>query len=245
MKRKKKSQKDTQKRKTIKLDKKTLKRYFNQRTFMGITLIGLLVFLVVYVYVYLDYAEKTEALELANKNLKLELQALEEHYQNMDLYKQGIEEIQAAIDTTLQAYPADAREENVLMMAVQVQEESDITYRSINMEEQEAVYTVPYDLITAAGMEGVDTDIVFAQKHATYVNETTYENLKECIEQIYATKERIGIDNIVYCKNDERDVLEGNISLYFYSATGTGKAYETPEMAEYISGIENLFQSGR
>lgn len=240
-----KKERNIQKKMQTMLETKNLKKYFNQRTFMGVCLIGLVVFVFVYVYVYLGYMEKTETLEQSNMTLRNELRALEEHYQNMDSYKQGIEEMQIAIEDILQEYPADAREENVVMLAVQIQEENDITYRSINMEEQEAVYTVPHDLFVAAGQEGFETDVVFAQKHATYVNETSYDDLKECIAQVYAAKERIGIDNIVYCKNTETGMLEGNINLYFYSAAGTGKTYEAPDMAEYISGTENLFQAGR
>lgn len=237
--------KDIQKKIMSLLEEKNLKKYFNQRTFMGVCLVGLVAFVLVYVYVYMGYLEKTEALEQSNMALKRELVELEEHYQNMASYKQGMEEMQIAIESILQEYPADAREENVVMLAVQIQEENDITYRSINMEEQEAVYTVPYDLFVAAGLESYETEVVFAQKHATYVNETSYEDLKECIAQVYAAQERIGIDNIVYCKNQETGMLEGNINLYFYSATGTGKAYKAPDMAEYISGTENLFQAGR
>lgn len=242
---KRKKEKSKQKSIQSKMEIKNLKKYFNQRTFMGVSLIGIVVFVFVYVYVYLGFVEKTEALEQANMTLKQELQELEEHYQNMASYKQGIEEMQTAIEDILQEYPADAREENVVMLAVQIQEENDITYSSINMEEQEAVYTVPHDLFMTAGLEGFETDVVFAQKHATYVNETTYDDLKECIAQVYAVKERIGMDNIVYCKNQETGMLEGNINLYFYSAAGTGKTYEAPDIAEYISGTENLFQSGR
>lgn len=237
--------KNIQKKVMSLLEAKNLKKYFNQRTFMGVSLIGLVAFVFVYVYIYLGYMEKTEALEQTNLALKKELVELEKHYQNMASYKQGIEEMQVAVESILQEYPADAREENVVMLAVQIQEDNDITYRSINMEEQEAVYTVPHDLFVTAGVEGFETDVVFAQKHATYVNETSYEDLKECIAEVYAAKERIGIDNIVYCKNQETGMLEGNINLYFYSASGTGKAYEAPDMAEYISGTENLFQAGR
>ena len=95
---KRKKEKSKQKSIQSKMEIKNLKKYFNQRTFMGVSLIGIVVFVFVYVYVYLGFVEKTEALEQANMTLKQELQELEEHYQNMASYKQGIEEMQIAID---------------------------------------------------------------------------------------------------------------------------------------------------
>ena len=60
----KKSALDAKEKKSI--DIASLKGYFNKQTLMGVTLIGLLVFVVVYVFVYLDYTEKTTALEQSN-----------------------------------------------------------------------------------------------------------------------------------------------------------------------------------
>lgn len=240
-----KKNKNTEDGKGISLDVNTLKNYFNQKTLIGVSVIGLLIFICVYVLVYLDYVDKTAALESANATLKQELVVLEEYYRNMETYKQDIEAMKAEIEGILEEYPADAREEDILMLAVQIQEENKIAYTSINMEEKEGVYTVAHDLIAAAGMEEAASDIIFTQKHATYVTETTYADLKDCIAQIYASPNRIGIDNIVYCKNEERGTLEGNINLYFYSAAGTGKEYVAPDIAEYISGTTDLFQSGR
>ena len=128
----KKSALDAKEKKSI--DIASLKGYFNKQTLMGVTLIGLLVFVVVYVFVYLDYTEKTTALEQSNTELKKELAVLEEYYINMDDYKSATEEMKGAVNDILEEYPADAKEEDILMLAVQIQEEDQIVYKSINME---------------------------------------------------------------------------------------------------------------
>lgn len=227
------------------LNVSTLKNYFNQKTLIGVSVVGLLIFVSVYALIYLDYTDRTAALESSNTELKKELSVLEEYYRNMETYKQDIEAMKVAVEDILEEYPAEVREEDIIMLAVQMQEKNDIAYSNISMEEKEGVHTVAHDLAVASGMEEVPSDIIFTQKHATYVTETTYEDLKECIAQIYESPNRIGIDNIVYCKNEERGTLEGNINLYFYSAAGTGKEYVVPDMAEYLSGTKDLFQSGR
>ena len=83
------------------IDISSLKNYFNQRTLIGVSLVGALVFVVVYVFVFLDYTQRTEALEQSNAELKQELTVLEEYYRNMNTYKQEIEEMQASIQRAL------------------------------------------------------------------------------------------------------------------------------------------------
>ncbi len=234
--------------KNVKKDKqakesKSLKSYFNQKTFLGVTLVGVLALVVVYVFVYLDFTQRTEELQKSNDDLRVVVNELEEYNTNMEAYKVEIEEIKAEINSIMDAYPADAREEDAIMLAVELGERNTIDFDAINMEEKESVYAVEPYLVTAAAIEGLDESLVFTQKHAVYVNQTTYTELKSVIQQIYESDNRIGIDNIVYTKNEEYGVLEGNIDIYFYSLAGTDKEYEAPDIAEYPKGTSDPFRS--
>lgn len=224
---------------------KTLKKYFNQKTFLGIGLAGILLLVIVYVFVYLDYSQRTEELQASNDELKKTVDELQIYFDNMAQYQTEIEEIRTAIQDIMAEYPADAREEDIIMLAVQLQEKNAIAYDAINMDETEGVYTVPYDSIRLADIEGYDRDLIFARKLGTYASITTYDNLKSCVEQIFASPNRIGIKEIVYVKNEEDGTLEGNMDLYFYSAAGTGKEYEVPDIAEYLAGTSDLFKSNK
>ena len=238
-------EKKTPRKKKKPLNVKTLKKYFNQKTFLGIGLAGILLLVIVYVFVYLDYSQRTEELEASNAELKKTVNELQIYYDNMDQYKTEIEEIRTAIQDIMAEYPADAREEDIIMLAVQLQEKNAIAYDAINMDETEGVYTVPYDSIRLADIEGYDRDLIFTRKLGTYASITTYDNLKSCVEQIFASPNRIGIKEIVYIKNEEDGTLEGNMDLYFYSAAGTGKEYEAPDIAEYLAGTSDLFKSSK
>lgn len=224
-------------------ESKSLKSYFNQKTFLGVTLVGVLALVVVYVFVYLDFTQRTEELQKSNDDLRAVVNELEEYNTNMEAYKVEIEEIKAEINSIMDAYPADAREEDAIMLAVELGERNTIDFDAINMEEKESVYAVEPYLVTAAAIEGLDESLVFTQKHAVYVNQTTYTELKSVIQQIYESDNRIGIDNIVYTKNEEYGVLEGNIDIYFYSLAGTDKEYEAPDIAEYPKGTSDPFRS--
>lgn len=235
--------KEKKKKEKKSVERKPLKTYFNQKTFLGVTLVGMLVLVMLYVFVYLDYTQKTEELEASNNELKAVVNELEEYNNNLEHYKTEIEEIKAEADAILAQYPADTREEDAIMLAVEVQENNIIDFDAINMEEKEGVYTIEPYLVTAAALEGLDESMVFAKKHAVYVNETTYPCLKSIIRQIYESDNRIGIDNIVYTKNEEYGILEGNIDIYFYSLAGTDKEYTAPDIAQYAAGTEDLFRS--
>ena len=55
------------------LDKETLKKYFNQKTFAGISIVGLVIVLMLYVFVFLNFQSKTEELEAANATKQKEV----------------------------------------------------------------------------------------------------------------------------------------------------------------------------
>lgn len=240
-----KEKKPKKEKKESAFSKKNLKKIFNKKTFLGVTLAGALLLVVVYVFVYTDYTERTEELEAQNAETQKLVDELQEYADNMPMYQQEISEMKTAVEDIMAEYPADAREEDVIMLAVQLQDRNAIAYDAINMEEREPVYTVTADLVNAAEIEGLSGDLIFTQKHAVYVNTTNYDNLKTIIEQVYKSDNRIGIDNIVYVKNEDDGTLEGNINLYFYSVAGTDKEYVVPDIAAYLSGTSDLFQSDK
>lgn len=225
--------------------KKERKKIFNQKTFLGITAVGACILLILYVYVYLDYTEKTETLEASNKELSATINELQEYADNINTYKGEIEEMKVAIEDILEEYPAGAREEDAIMMAVKLQEKNRVGFDSITMQETESVYTVPSGEVSLANIEGMDSDLIFARKRATYTNTTTYNDLKSVIGEIFASKNRIGINSIVYSKNSDDGTLRGNIDLYYYSAIGTGKEYTVPDIAAYIAGTDDIFNSSK
>lgn len=225
------------------LDKETLKKYFNQKTFAGISIVGLVIVLMLYVFVFLNFQSKTEELEAANATKQKEVDELEEYYNNMAQYETDIRTMTDQIRDVLEQYPADAREEDILMLAAQTQEKNAIGYDSINMETPEVVLDIPNELVTNANLEDYTQAMQFVRRHAIYVNTTTYTDLKNVIGEIFNTPDRIAIDNIVYTKNEESGLLEGSINLYMYSVTGTNKEYTAPEMKAYPAGTKDVFGS--
>jgi Tfp pilus assembly protein PilO len=239
------AKKEKVKKEKVKKEKKPKKKIFTQKTFGGITAVGLCALLLIYVFVYQDYINKTEEIEASNSELKATINELQEYSDNMSVYQNEIEEMKVAIGDILEEYPAGAREEDAIMMAVKMQTKNQIGFDAINMEETETVYTIPYSEVSIANIEGLEGDLTFLRKRATYSNTTTYSDLKSVIGQVYDSSNRIGINSIVYAKNEEEGTLSGNIDLYYYSVTGTDKEYSVPNIAAYIMGTDDIFNSAK
>jgi hypothetical protein len=225
--------------------KENLKNYFNQKTFYAICIVGILVLVVLYVVVFLNYSQKTEALTTSNQALKLQVQQLQEYSDNMALYQSQINDMKTEIGDILEEYPSGAKEEDVIMLAVEMQKSNQIGYSSINMDEAEELYSISYDEVSQAAIDGLDSNLIFAGKHATYGVTTTYSDLKSVIANIFESGNRIGINEIVLSKNEDDGTLSGNIDLYFYSAVGTGKEYTAPNISKYLSGTGDIFNSSK
>jgi Tfp pilus assembly protein PilO len=220
-----------------------LKKYFNQKTFYGICVVGILLLIILYAFVFLGYSQKTETLSASNQALKLQVQQLQEYSDNMALYQSQINDMKTEINDILDDYPAGAKEEDVIMLAVEMQKSNQIGYSTINMGEVEELYSIPYEEVMGVGIEGLDSDLTFAGKYASYSITTTYSDLKAVIANIFNSDNRIGINNIVLVKDEEDGTLSGSIDLYFYSAAGNGKEYIAPDISEYLAGTSDIFKS--
>lgn len=221
---------------------KKIRKAFTRKITSGIGITGVMIMLLLYVFVYMKYSQLTRELEASNIERKNSLVELKEYYDNMEKYEKESKGLEEAIEELMAEYPADAREEDVIMLAVNTQEKHLLSYDNINMMEPALIYAVPQSVAVKAAMEGYEQEIGFMEKQAAYTNITDYENLKGIIEQIYKTPNRIAINNISYAVTEESELLEGMLNLSFYIVTGTDKEYTPPDIDEYISGTDNPFQ---
>lgn len=221
--------------------KSSIRVLFN-RVMMGyIALFGALLLLILYVYVYMKYTQLTEELEISNNQLAKKVAVLKDYYDNEPRYKKEIREMKLDMEKIFEEYPADVREEDALMLAVEVQEETEILYSNINISKQAELLSIPQELVAATKIEELAQEIAFRNRMVTYVVQTDYQNIKDCVQMIYDRENRIAVHNIALSKADGESTLNGNMDVSFYSIAGTGKEYVLPDIAEYISGTEDIF----
>lgn len=109
-----------------------------------IGLFGVIVAVLVYYFVYMPYTEKTTVLENENRTLETRvnlLQALAN--QRDDLIAETKEKEEKTLEI-LERFPADVREEDIIMLAVQLQNEAPYEYvTGVQIGLPVDVYTVP------------------------------------------------------------------------------------------------------
>lgn len=214
-----------------------MKKITNKQVFTAVLLIGLLICLLVYVMVFTKYNDKTTALEKSNAELQTQVTDMEQYYNNIPTYRANTAQMADAVTQLTEDYPADAREEDVIMMAVGMNTVSVINFDKINVEASEVIYSIPAETVKNSGIEGLEEQIEFAEKKATYSNQTTYSNLKTAVEKIYESPYRVGVNAISYRKDsDDNNYITGTIDITYYSLKGMGKEYEAPEMPTYFGG---------
>lgn len=223
-------------------EKKAASGNTNKNLLLYVAAIGALLMILVYVFVFQKLTTEAEAIEASNKDLSQRVNQLKGYYDNRGNYLSGIQMTEQLIDELLAVYPADARDEDVIILAVQMQQGNDGEFLSINVERGDAIHVVSAETVSAAASEKFTQEIQFRNLYATYVNEVGYLGLKDMIQTIYDSNNRIGIQNIAFTKGDtENPKLSGHIDLVFYSVTGTGKEYVAPDIVPYIAGTDNIF----
>lgn len=218
-----------------------MKKLSAKQVMTYVLLIGLLVLLAVYYFVYISYNDQAEAIENSNRTLQERVDVLEEYYNNMETYQAEITVMQNQVNALLDEFPADVKEEDVIVMALDTEENAVIDYTNINIGEREALKTIDAAMVLTAGMENLTQDLIFVERVGTYINTTNYQELKKCVETINGSEGRLSINNIVYTRNEDTGLLAGTIEVTYYSVLGTGKAYVPQDLAEYESGLAELF----
>lgn len=206
-----------------------------------VLLLGALLLVAVYFLVYKKYNDMAAEIEASNVTLSERVNELKEYYDNLNAYNAEITMMQEQVNTWLDEFPADVKEEDIIVLALDTEEAAYVAYTNINIQERQAMRTIPASMVQPAGMENLVSDIIFVERKTSYVNTTDYFNIKNCVEVINNSDDRLVISNITYSENEETGLLDGTIEVTFYSVIGTGKEYEPQVLPEYESGLLNLF----
>ena len=206
------------------------------------TAFGALLMILVYVFVFQRLTTEADAINASNRTLNQRVNELKVYYDNRYIYMEDTQVLEQLLDELLVEYPADAREEDAIMLAVQMQRDSGAEFLTVNMQKGNVIHEVSAETVSAAASEKYTQAIQFRNMDAVYVNEVSYTGLKNMIWTIFDSSNRIGIQNIVYSKGDtENPNLSGHIDLVFYSVQGTDKEYVAPDIVPYIAGTDNIF----
>ncbi len=218
-----------------------MKKDTAKKTMTYVLLLGALLLVAVYFLVYKKYNDMAAAINSSNITLAERVNELKEYYDNLDAYNAEIDMMQQQVNEWLDEFPADVKEEDIIVLALDTEEAAYVAYTNINIQDRTALRTIPATIVQPAGMENLTSDIIFVERKTSYVNITDYFNIKNCVEVINNSDNRLVISNITYSENEETGLLDGTIEVTFYSVIGTGKEYVPQVLPEYESGLLNLF----
>ena len=221
-----------------------MKKTSSKQLMLYVFLIGVIALVAVYFLVYKSYIDKAEALELTNVALNRRVAELKEYYDNMAMYNEEIELMQAEIRSILEPFPADVLEEDMIVLALNTMKTASVSYTNLNVGDREALRDIPAETVQAAGMEELTQELIFVERQGVYVNDTSYRSLKDIISTINNSDNRLAITNIMYSRNEDTGNLTGTIQVSFYSVIGTGREYVPQDLADYVSGLAELFGTG-
>lgn len=218
-----------------------------------VLLVGVLALVVVYFLVYKKYIDMTDTLNAENRTLSDRVAVLKEYYDNRIIYGESIEAMDAEISKKLDEFPADVKEEDILLLAVNSMNDSYIAYTGINLSDREPIYEIDRGLVGQGSIEGLSDTLTFVKRTVNYVNNVDYFNLKKVIGFILNSPNKKNISVVSYKANEvseaeenlenesEIEMLDGTISVQFYSVLGTSKPYQRPEIPDYEAGLFNIF----
>lgn len=215
----------------------------NKNLMIYVAAFGALLMVLVYFLVYRKLIDETDKIDASNRVLAQRVDELKGYYDARETNLANTLLLEQLAGELLTVYPADAREEDAIILAAQMQRESGAKFININMDRSsEPIHVVSRETVQAAGSEQYTQELQFRIMSVTYINEVSYAGLKNLVQMVYDSNNRIGIQNISYSRgNEENPNLSGQVDLILYSVSGTGKEYVAPDIVPYFAGTDNIF----
>lgn len=204
-------------------------------------LLEALLILGVYIWVYQKYTDMTTKLISDNQALTTRVAELKEYYDNVEMYTESTKAMKAEIDEKLDSFPADVKEEDVLVLALDTMRKANVGYTGISVSPRKSIYDIDETVVTDAALEGYDQAISMGSRVTQYTTINNYYELKKVVDIINSIENRRVINTLSYTKNDD-GYLEGTIEVQSFFAIGTGKGYVAPDIADYEAGLSDLFK---
>lgn len=237
-----------------------------------IMLIGVLLAVASYFFVFTKFNERRAALANENAALQTEVDALQELADNKEYYISETERMDKEIGETIQRYPADVLEEDEVMYTAAVQSSNQMWVNALTIQDKQQVMVAAPAPVEAAPVE--DADAIDAEAPAevpadapaateaaapaaglantvflytspfTLSYKSTYTSIKDVITSIVTSDDRMSIKNVTIGYDAETGALAGTVDATMYTMEGTGTEYISPTVNGVPTGTPDIFRSG-
>ena len=206
-------------------------------------LVGVLLIAASYFIVYNPSVTKKAELEAQLATLQQHEAELVDLDNNMPFYQSEIARLEGEKAEYLACFPADIKEESEIMYAVELEDNVDIKFNSLN-------YGAPIDVLgtgeateVVEGEEAVETTATvggyYLPLSASYLS--TYNGLKNTITHTNMHKNRMVIDQVTASYDASTGNLVGDMTINMFYMTGTDNSYSDPYVPSMGIGVSNIF----
>lgn len=230
-----------------------------------LVLVGVLIAVVAYFFVYKTYNEKSDVLNAENATLQTEVDHLQELADNKQQYIDETASMQAEIDEIKAQFPAAYKEEDDILYVRSLEKDFDSFVTALGIgtpavievataasepapvaEETDGVEGEEGEAgeaVVAVTSESVTPDILLYNVPLTVEMISSYASVKDVIQKINTDRDRKSIQQISMAFDSETGDLAVNLNYNAYSLTGTDAIYETPTVDGIRYGSNNIFNT--
>lgn len=225
-----------------------------------IMLLGILIPVGVYFFIYNSYTEKTAAMNASNEVLQSEVDYLQDLADHKQQYIDDTQAMQIQIEEIKTHFPAAYRPEDDILYIINVENNYDAEIPTISMGNSSMIEVAAPTTETVeegspeVAVEGDDAandtvdvatpQISLYQTPISVSMQSSYRSLKDIITYINTDPDRKSINSISVVFDTETGKLSSSMAFTAYSLTGTDKEYATPNVTGVFYGTNDIFNTG-
>jgi len=228
---------------------------------------GVLLFVVLFTFVAKPMQKQNQQMTAEITRLEQECRELELLSAGIDTYAANIEEYKNSIREDLKQFPADIKEEDIVMYLVNLQKANKVELYSISINEPEDVISfdgmveVPVvneeeeteeaeetaeteEAVTEASGELAYTrmDMTGKRLSVTATSQMTYKEFKNVLKYIYATPTQTSLESVTVTYDSQGEMLNGTFDFSRYIVTYEGAVYDPEDLPDIKIGKQNVFK---
>ncbi len=215
--------------------------------YLIIGFLGVLAFLCAFLWIYQPTMEKVDSLKAESRSLEIEIADLQSKMDNKDTYVSKTREMATEMDSILQMFPVELKEEDAIVLTLTEELLSPMIVTTLTMDETEPV---DFELYTQESEEAEPVDTGETIQLGLYRNPvsmqfvSSYEALKRYVKTVALQTNRTKIVGITASYDEMTGLLTCVANLNMYFITGQeDKTYVQPDFSSVITGTDNPFGS--
>lgn len=183
--------------------------------------LGIFIFLAGYFLVYMDYSDKTDALNTEITVLNTRLDQLAAYNENISTYKTSIEENKLIIKETLAKYYSVVTPEDFIMFATELEDTKKLDINALSFTQPALIYNILGVKDTEDYIVPAETTTLMSYKiSSTMDGSMNYGQMKQALDFIYSQKDVTTLDSLSLNYDSSTGLILGNFVIDKYFITG-------------------------